>query len=111
LDASLDLISCSLTLEHIEDLGNIFAQASKKLKAKGIFYICELHPFKQYLGTKARFEKAGETIELEVFIHHISEFVEVAKRYGFKLESLKEWFDENENGKLPRLVSFVFVAA
>jgi len=111
LDNSIDLVSCSLTLEHIEDLNIIFAQAAKKLQPNGLFYICELHPFKQYLGTKARFEVDGKLIELVVFIHHVSEFLEVAKNNGFELVSLKEWFDENENGKLPRLVSFVFKTA
>ncbi len=107
LDDSLDLISCSLTLEHIEDLKAIFAQASKKLKSEGHFYICELHPFKQYLGSKARFEDAGEIIELDVFIHHVSEFITAAKSHDFQVVSLKEWFDD-ESEKLPRLVSFVF---
>ena len=110
-DDVLDLITCSLTLEHIGDLDGVFAQASKKLKQGGLFYICELHPFKQYLGTKARFEEDGELIELEVYIHHISDFLEVGKNNGFELVSLQEWFDENEKGKLPRLVSFVFRAS
>ncbi|MBL0191195.1 MAG: class I SAM-dependent methyltransferase [Saprospiraceae bacterium] len=57
LDASADLIVFSLVLEHIEDLQEIFKKSNAALTKKGKLYIGELHPFKQYLGTKARFEK------------------------------------------------------
>lgn len=67
-DGYFDLISCSLTLEHISNIDFIFNEANKKLKAQGIFYICELHPFKQYTGSKAKFGKEKEEIVLDVFI-------------------------------------------
>jgi ubiquinone/menaquinone biosynthesis C-methylase UbiE len=51
-----ELITCSLTLEHIENLHHIFNQANLKLKKNGIFFISELHPFKQYSGSKAQYE-------------------------------------------------------
>lgn len=54
-DNSFDLITGNLVLEHIFDLEAIFKKSYQKLKQKGLFFICELHPFKQYLGTKARF--------------------------------------------------------
>ena len=53
---SFDLITCSLALEHIEDISFIFAQVNIVLRPKGKFYLGELHPFKQYQGSKARFE-------------------------------------------------------
>lgn len=43
-----DLITCSLTLEHIKNLNHIFNQANLKLRKNGLFFISELHPFKQY---------------------------------------------------------------
>ena len=48
----VDLVTCSLTLEHIQDLGAVFRQAARALKPGGLFYIGELHPFKQYQGSK-----------------------------------------------------------
>lgn len=105
---SADLISCSLVLEHIEDLDAIFKKSSKVLKKEGKFYISELHPFKQYSGSKARFDDGKETQELEVYIHHISDFTEAAAKYGFKLLQLNEWFDEDDKKNIPRLVSFLF---
>src|SRR5881398_2953520 len=48
-----DLITFSLVLEHIEDLNATLEKAAAHLKKGGVIYISELHPFKQYTGTKA----------------------------------------------------------
>lgn len=104
-----DLITCSLTLEHIDDLRHIFNQANQKLKGEGLFFISELHPFKQYLGSKARFEKEENgVIELEVFVHHISDYINAAMINDFELLELKECFDEAVEKDIPRLIAFVF---
>ena len=105
---NFDLITSSLTLEHIENLNHIFNQANLKLLKNGLFYICELHSFKQYIGSKARFEAKEGTIELEVFTHHISDYLKAANQNNFKLLELKEWFDDDLGDKPPRLISFVF---
>ncbi len=77
------LVSFSLVLEHIEDLDPVFKQASKLLKPGGYVYIGELHPFKQYSGSKARFAtEAGEQV-VNCFNHHLSDFVEAAKKLWF----------------------------
>lgn len=112
-DNSVDLITCSLTLEHIQNLDKIFNQAYHKLKQGGLFFICELHPIKQYLGSKAQFETEEGIKDLEVFTHHLSEYLEFAYKYQFKLLEIKEWFDDvdkdrNQLLKIPRLISFVF---
>lgn len=103
-----DLITSSLILEHIENLDFIFKEAFAKLKPNGLFFICELHPFKQYTGAKARFETETGTKELEVYTHNISEFTSTAFKNGFKILELKEWFDDFNEKEIPRLVSFVF---
>ena len=105
---SVDLVTSSLMLEHIEDLNPIFKQAHQKLKQNGLFFISELHPFKQYVGSKARFETEGGVEELEVFLHHISDYVDSAATHSFKLLEIKEWFDQNSEKEIPRLISFVF---
>ncbi|MEZ4888913.1 MAG: class I SAM-dependent methyltransferase [Chitinophagales bacterium] len=102
-----DLICCNLTLEHIADLEGVFRQTYQTLKEGGRFFVCELHPFKQYIGSKARYETEKGVEELEVYTHHITEFTNTAAECGFKLLELKEWFDE-DNGEFPRLISFVF---
>jgi ubiquinone/menaquinone biosynthesis C-methylase UbiE len=107
-DNQFDLITCSLVLEHIEDLTHIFKEASRALTQGGHFYLTELHPFKQYNGTKARFERTDGTFELVVFVHHVSDYVSAGLANGFKVLVLKEWFDEDGSNKLPRLLSLVF---
>jgi malonyl-CoA O-methyltransferase len=108
-DGKYDLILCCLVLEHIKDLSQIFSEASRVLRPDGIFLVNELHPFKQYGGTKARFERADQTIEVDAFVHHISEFIHVAEENGLKLEKFNEYWHEQDAGKPPRLASFIFV--
>ena len=103
-----DLITSSLTLEHIKNLDHIFSQANQKLNKNGLFFISELHPFKQYSGSKAQYETESGTKELEVYIHHISEYIDNAESNGLKFVEMKEWFDQNYQNRLPRLISFLF---
>ena len=103
-----DLITSSLTLEHIADLNHIFKQANQKLIDNGIFFISELHPFKQYTGSKARYVTKDGIEELKVYTHHISDYLDNAKNNGFELLEIKEWFDEKSEKEIPRLISFVF---
>ena len=107
-DNNYDLISCNLVLEHIEDLSHIFAEATRVLKTSGQFLVNELHPFRQYKGTKARFERGDETVEVEAFVHHISDFIHAAEVIGLKLVKLNEYWHEENAGKPPRLISFIF---
>lgn len=106
--AQFDLITCSLILEHIENIDFVFQQAHKVLKKGGKFYVGELHPFKQYAGTKARFDTEKGIFVLECFIHNISEWLDVAKKNKFECLELKEWFDDNDETVIPRIVSFIF---
>lgn len=106
--ASTDLITCSLILEHINDLQFIFQQASKVLKPGGYFYICELHPYKQYAGSKARFEGDQGLQVLECYVHHVSEYFEAASKNNFACVALHEWFDEDDRSNPPRLLSFLW---
>ena len=101
-----DLVTCSLILEHIKDINFIFKQANKVMKAGGIFYIGELHPFKQYRGSKARFKTDKGTVVLDCFVHNISDFFDSAKKNNFECIDIKEWFDDNS--EVPRLLTMVF---
>jgi malonyl-CoA O-methyltransferase len=105
---SFDLIVCNLVLEHISDLAAIFAEAHRVLQPGGQFFVSELHPFRQYDGKKAVFQRDGEAIEIPAFVHHISDFISAAENAGFTLSSLKEWWHEEDKNRTPRLVSFMF---
>lgn len=105
---SFELIVCNLVLEHIEDLAFIFSEATRVLKDKGRFFIHELHPFKQYEGKKARFYIDEETLEVDAFVHHISDFLDAATNHGLTLVKLNEYWHEKDQNKPPRLVSLLF---
>ncbi len=107
-DQQVDLAITNLVLEHLQDLNFIFEEAARVLQSKGLFFVSELHPIKQYLGSKAQFEQDGATQFLDCYVHHISEYLESAKAAGFECIDLQEWFDDNDKTNPPRLVSFVF---
>lgn len=109
VDRYADLVVCNLVLEHIENLPNIFSQASRCLVERGRFFVSELHPFRQYQGTKANFQHNQETIQIPAFVHHISDFLNAAESSGLALKALREWWHAQDQDKPPRLVSFMFV--
>lgn len=105
---AFELVVCNLVLEHIEDLDPIFYQASQSLTTGGEFFVSELHPFRQYRGTQANFRNDQETVEIEAFVHHLSDFTEASRENGLSLKMMKEWWHEEDLNKPPRLVSFLF---
>ena len=107
-DHSADLVVCNLVLEHIENISFVFSEAFRTLCDGGLFFVSELHPFRQYQGRKANFQRDESTIEIPAYIHHISDFLDAASKNGFILKELREWWHEKDAGKPPRLVSFMF---
>ncbi len=103
-----NLITCSLVLEHVENLEIIFSEAGRALKRNGKLYICELHPGRQYGGSKAKFDTLDGVLFPPAYTHHLSDFLDAAKAFKFKLIDLNEHFDENNRTKVPRLLTLVF---
>lgn len=104
---SYDLVTFSLVLEHIENLTELFQKVSKATNSNGLIYIGELHPFKQYSGTKARFDtKEGQQI-VTCFNHNISDFTQSAKINGFEIININEYFDDNDRTNIPRILTLL----
>jgi ubiquinone/menaquinone biosynthesis C-methylase UbiE len=106
-DGSYDLVTFSLVLEHVEHLEPILKEAATSLSPGGHVYIGELHPFKQYAGTKARFETEEGTQVVTCFDHHISEFLHAARTNGLELIHLGEHFDSEDRTSPPRILSLL----
>jgi ubiquinone/menaquinone biosynthesis C-methylase UbiE len=106
-EQTVDLVTCNLVLEHIRDLPFIFAEAARVLTKGGRFFICELHPFRQYQGTTARFQRAQITTEIPAFVHHLSDFTTAAGSQGLALLSIREWWHAEDQNKPPRLLSLI----
>jgi ubiquinone/menaquinone biosynthesis C-methylase UbiE len=101
-----DLVSFSLVLEHIENLYHIFSETSKVLLPGGFVYIGELHPYKQYSGTKARFETEEGLQILDCFNHNISDFIQSAKKSGLEIVDINEFFDDDRTN-IPRVLTIL----
>lgn len=107
-DGATDLVTCNLVLEHLESLSHVFAEARRTLRIGGTFFVCELHPFRQYAGSQAKFTKNGETLPVQAFTHNLSDFVAAAIANGLAVRDLREWWHADDAGAAPRLVSFAF---
>lgn len=104
-----DLVTFSLMLEHIENLEAIFQKLSSVTSSGSYVYIGELHPFKQYAGSKARFETEAGTQVVTCFNHHITDFTNAANAFGFKLVLIDEQFDEQDRNQIPRILNLLFI--
>lgn len=103
-----DLVTFSLVLEHIENLEPVFEKVTQSLSVGGHVYIGELHPYKQYTGSKARFDTDEGTQVVSCFNHHISDFTKAAKKYGLALLEVNEFFDDDDGSTTPRILSLLF---
>jgi len=105
---TFDLVVCSLVLEHIEDIDTIIRRIAEHLRIGGLLYIGELHPFKQYTGSKAKFEnETGEQI-VTAFTHHITDFIDASNTSGLQIEGIKEYFDDSDRSNPPRILALKF---
>jgi ubiquinone/menaquinone biosynthesis C-methylase UbiE len=107
-DRTYDLVTFSLILEHIENIDAVFEKTARILKPGGHMYIGELHPYKQYSGSKARFESKEGVKTLPCFNHHISDFTDAGRKYNLSLVDLEEYFDEEDGKGMPRIVCLLF---
>jgi malonyl-CoA O-methyltransferase len=108
-DASVDLVVCTLVLEHVEDLDPVFREAARVLRPGGGLFVCELHPFRQLQGRQAQFvdPASGSTVLVPAYLHDVSDYVNASVRHGFAVVHLGEWRNEADAGKgsPPRLLS------
>ena len=102
-----DLVSFSLVLEHIKNLDFIFKQTATALKPGGHVYIGELHPFKQYTGSKARFETDTGMQVVDCYTHHVSDFIQAAMKHGLSIVDVNEYFDADNRNEIPRILSLL----
>jgi len=82
---------------------------STHLTGNGTLYIGELHPFKQYSGSKASYETENGKQPVTCFTHHIPEFTSLAKKNGLTIKEVKEYFDEGNTTSIPRILTLRFV--
>ena len=109
--SSIDLVVGNLVLEHVRDLGPIYAEAARVLRAGGELFLCELHPYRQLRGGQAHFQDAetNETVPVTAYQHSVSEYVNGGIAAGFTLRALDEHVEESAaSDSVPRLLSVLF---
>ncbi|MCW3094375.1 MAG: class SAM-dependent methyltransferase [Ferruginibacter sp.] len=107
-DQLYEVVTFSLVLEHIQNLDHIFREVAESLVDGGQVYVGELHPFKQYTGSKARFETGEGTQIVPCFNHHISDFTQSAKCHGLSITDINEYFDDSDKTGIPRILTLIF---
>jgi ubiquinone/menaquinone biosynthesis C-methylase UbiE len=112
--ASVDVVVANLILEHVHDLAPVYFEAARVLRPEGQLFICELHPYRQFMGVQAHFIDAdtGETVKVDAHVHTVSEYVNGGIESGFQLRALGEWTEEEALADAPpRLISLLFERA
>jgi ubiquinone/menaquinone biosynthesis C-methylase UbiE len=111
-DESVNAVVGNLVLEHISNIRIIFHEAQRVLRPNGTLFLCELHPFRQRLGSQAQFTDAesGDRLKVEAYAHDVSEYVNGGLDAGLHLIRLGEWSDDLDQSSAapPRLLSVVF---
>jgi ubiquinone/menaquinone biosynthesis C-methylase UbiE len=109
INGMYQLVTFSLVLEHIDELGPVFEKVANILAPGGYCYVGELHPCKQYMGSQARYETEQGTQLVTAYVHHISDFTEAAIAAGLQVYAIHEFFDDNNRTGIPRILSLLFV--
>jgi ubiquinone/menaquinone biosynthesis C-methylase UbiE len=107
-DGFYDLVNFSLVLEHIQFLEPVFLKAAAVLDPGGYLYVGELHPFKQYTGTKARFDTEAGRQVVDCYNHHVSDFTRAGRNAGLQLLQVNEYFDSTDRNEIPRILAILF---
>lgn len=110
-DESSDIVVANLVLEHVQELGRIFAEVARILRPGGELLICELHPERQRRGAQAQFQDAatGAVRLIEAHRHTTAEYVNQGIAAGLRLVQVGEWLEDGApDGAPPRLLSLSF---
>ncbi|MBV1859938.1 MAG: class I SAM-dependent methyltransferase [Nannocystaceae bacterium] len=91
-DATADLVTCCLVLEHLPALDLIFAEMGRVCRPGGRVLISDFHPEMLRRGYHARFREApgGPKFQMHGEAHTISDYVMAATRAGLSIVHISE---------------------
>ena len=100
-NASADVVTASLVLEHIEALAGVFEEVRRVLRPGGWFWLSELHPARQRRGSKAQFTGPdGRSWSPDCYLHELRDYTRAAEASEMRLGVVREPGD----GAVPRLL-------
>lgn len=92
-DASADLLTCALAIEHVESLGPVFREFARVLRPGGQAIISDMHPSWKMLGGVAAFPTADGKPGVPFvagYTHQVSDYVEAFLTAGFTMRGCFE---------------------
>jgi len=87
-----DLVTCCLVLEHLPELGLIFAEMARVSRPGGRVVISDFHPEMLRRGYHARFREApeGPKFQMHGEAHTVSDYVMAATHAGLRIAHASE---------------------
>ncbi|HZH04414.1 MAG TPA: class I SAM-dependent methyltransferase [Myxococcaceae bacterium] len=111
-DAGFERVVANLVLEHVEQLGPVFAETARVLRPEGLAYFCELHPFRQLGGGQAHFVRpeTAEVVRIPAHLHDVSDYLNAGCGAGLRLVQSGDWRDADPGkpAAMPRLLSLLW---
>jgi ubiquinone/menaquinone biosynthesis C-methylase UbiE len=92
-DTSVDVVTCSLALTHVDDLDPVLAEFARVLRPGGWAVVADIHPVLATFGGAAVFPGEGEGMELHYvpnLVHLASEYVRAASAAGLEVAECHE---------------------
>ena len=92
-DASVDVVTCSLALTHVPDLGPVLAEMARVLRPGGSVVLADIHPTTVSLGGAAVFPTGEEQFQLAFvrnLVHQVEEYVTAAVGAGLQVTECRE---------------------
>ena len=92
-DGSVDVVTCSLALTHVEDLAPVVAEFARVLRPGGWAVVSDVHPLNATFGGAAVFPSGEEALVLpyvQNLVHLTSEYVTAARAAGLEVAECYE---------------------
>jgi ubiquinone/menaquinone biosynthesis C-methylase UbiE len=92
-DASVDVVTCSLALTHVEDLAPVVAEFARVLRPGGWAVLADVHPTTTTFGGAAVFPSGGDELALPYvpnLVHQAGEYVAAARAAGLEVAECHE---------------------
>jgi ubiquinone/menaquinone biosynthesis C-methylase UbiE len=92
-DASVDVLTCALALEHVADLGPVFREFARVMRPGGQAVISDMHPMFKTTGGVAAFPSEDGRRGIPFVsgtTHQISDYVQAFLSAGFSLRGCVE---------------------
>jgi ubiquinone/menaquinone biosynthesis C-methylase UbiE len=91
-DASIDVLTCALALEHVEDIDPVFREFARVLRRGGHAIISDMHPVWRMMGGVAAFGAGGRRGVPYVagYTHQVSDYARAFLAAGFTMRACIE---------------------